>query len=331
MRSLITGAQGFVGRYLTAELLNESAGSEVLGIGRSDQLDGLFSHFLSVERSRRAKLPPALYAALDQRYRYVQASILDEQTISRLTREFQPDCIFHLASGLRDDNNQKLITTNVQGTTALITAIAASNVSKPTVILGSSGGVYGSFNLAALPLKESTPCNPADVYSVTKLAAEQIGRVLGRYYNIPVLVARIFNIVGPGQDERHVCGRFVTQLETLGKVGQTSLPVGNLGTTRDFIDVRDVARALVLLSHHGKPSCVYNVGSGKETSVRSILELLIRYSGFHGEVHEIPENSRQSDVPRHWADIRLLKDLGFVPQHPLQNSLIDLLSYYRES
>lgn len=329
MRLLITGAQGFVGRYVTAAALRQHPEAEILGIGRSGPLPGLFSHTLCGDGATRAPLPAELASTLrDPRFGYVECSVLDGAQLTRRLREFQPDRILHLASGLRDDPNDKLIVTNVQGTATLLSAVVAAQLSTPPrIVLGSSGGVYGRFSADRLPLTETTPCDPADVYSATKLAAEHIARVLGRTHHIPVSVARIFNIVGPGQDERHVAGRLACELHARAGLGG-EISVGQLSTTRDFIDVRDVADALLLLCARAGPDCVYNVASGAETAIRTVVDLLVQCSGFTGVCHSSAAHTRASDVPRHCGDIAALRDLGFRPRVSLAQSLADLLHYY---
>lgn len=330
MRLLVTGAQGFVGRYVTAAALRQNPEAEILGVGRSGPLPGAFCHTLAVGGGIRAPLPAELAATLrDPRFRYMACSVLDAAQLTRTLREFQPDRILHLASGLRDDADDALILTNVQGTATLLSSVVAAQLSTPPhVVLGSSGGVYGRFSEDHLPLTESTPCEPADVYAVTKLAAEHIGRVLGRTHDVPVSVARVFNVIGPGQDERHVAARFARELHERSTLGG-EISVGQLSTTRDFIDVRDVADALLLLCARAAPDCVYNVASGTETPVRTVLDLLLRWSGFTGVCHSSPAHTRASDVPRHCGDITPLRRLGFQPRVSLAQSLADLLQYYR--
>ncbi len=329
MKLLLTGAQGFVGRYVTAAALREDPEVEILGLGRSGPLYGAFSHTLAVGSGRRAPLPAELATTLrDPRFRYMACSILDAAQLTHILRDFRPDRILHLASALRDDARDTLIATNVQGTATVLSSVIAAKLSTaPHVVLGSSGGVYGRFSEDQLPLTETTACDPADVYSATKLAAEHIGRVLGRTHDIPVSVARVFNVLGPGQDERHVAGRFARELHARAALGG-EICIGQLNTTRDFIDVRDVAKALLLLCARAAPDRVYNLASGTETPIRTILDLLLRCSGFTGVCKFSPSHTRESDVPRHCADITQLRHLGFEPRVSLAQSVTDLLHYY---
>ena len=195
------------------------------------------------------------------------------------------------------------------------------------MILGSSGSVYG--NPASLPILESHPCNPIDLYGLTKLAVEHLTRVKAARSGFSFVTARIFNVVGPGQAESHVCGRFAAQLASSASSGGAALNVGALHPTRDFIDVRDVASALLLLAQRGERGGAYNLASGREVPIQFTLSELLRISGLNGQVRIVPQGDRPAGVPRHFADVSRLKQLGFVPTYSLTESLEDLVRYYQ--
>ncbi|HEX4381624.1 MAG TPA: NAD-dependent epimerase/dehydratase family protein, partial [Myxococcales bacterium] len=257
MRALITGAQGLVGRYLTARILATFSDAHVLGLGRSSSLPGFFTHSITVHgKHQRAPVPPEL--AISGHYRYQQLSLLMTDRLREVIERFEPDVVFHLASALHTATEHELFEANIGATASLMNALAKT---KALIVLGSSASVYG--HSAAMPLSESQPCNPIDLYGITKLAAEQIVRVKAAQSGLRFVAARIFNVVGPGQSESHVCARFAAQLAA----GAATLTVGPLSTTRDFIDTRDVAAALRLLASRGESGGVYNVASGEETPI----------------------------------------------------------------
>src|SRR5712664_937956 len=143
-RYLITGAQGFVGRYLTALILGLGRASEVLGVGRSRRSDGYFTHTISLGARRvLAPLPEALRTSLDGRFRYVQVSLLETGRLRELIKRFRPQCIFHLASALSSADERDLFRSNVAGTASLMDAVSEAKIPGALVIVGSSGGVYG--------------------------------------------------------------------------------------------------------------------------------------------------------------------------------------------
>lgn len=328
-RYLITGGQGFVARYLGDHLLREDESARVMGIGRSGPLDGFFTHLISVNGTQvRAPLPSWIRSAWSGRLTYERASILDTPKLRHLLQTYQPTCIFHLASGLWNAGEHHLVRTNIEGTLSVLEAVAEASSPKPLVLLGSSGGVYGAIKEEWLPVRESVPCEPVETYAATKLAAENLTRIKSRLHSIPFIVARIFNIAGPGQDESHVCGRFAAHLATAHGASDGTLTTGSLQATRDFIDVRDVVRALSLLAQRGDPGKTYNVASGKETSIQEILSQLIRLSGWRGHV-SVGVGPHPAEVSRHWADVSRLAKLGFAPAHSIKDTLRDIVSYYR--
>src|SRR5262249_15782580 len=156
------------------------------------------------------------------------------------------------------DDPRHLFATNVLGAMALIDAIAQAAPHVRIVVLGSTGGVYGIPQ--ALPIAESASCHPIDMYSASKLSSEHATRIVAERLGVPVLWGRVFNLVGPGQDERHVCGKLAARAAAIAcGVVEPVVEVGNLEATRDFIDVRDVVRAVALLVTAGQPGQAYNV------------------------------------------------------------------------
>jgi len=327
MRILITGAQGFVGRYFTHELLRRRSDARVLGLGRSPRMDGYFSHLVTVHRTAvPARLPDALRMHTDAAYEYAQLDLNDTHALRQLADRFQPEWVVHLASGLRGDDCQSLVQTNVTGTTSLLAAIGETCRTPPVVVLGSSGGVYGTIPPGDLPVAEAAPCRPADIYSATKLAAEQIGRVLCASHGMRYVAARLFNIVGPGQSERHVCGRFASLIADAATSSHPTVHTGCLSSTRDYVDVRDAAAALFMLAESGTGT--YNVASGVETATGAVLELLSRHAGLEGKLHVEPAEGVLPGVSRHAGCVKRLTSLGYAPAFTLQESLKDVLDYY---
>ncbi len=296
-RVLVTGAQGFIGRHLVRRLAE--GGARVLGTGRSPALPGFFTHFVT---SRRGPVRAPLFFDADCEYRQVA---LDD--LRRTVDEFAPDCVFHLASATHSASEADLRRTNVDGTAALMDAIGSARL-----VLGSSGSVYGAPQ--RLPVDEEHRCAPESPYGASKLLAEEVARARGR-----PIVARIFNVIGPGQTETHVCGRIASQLA----LGSETLEVGPLHATRDLVDVRDVAEALAMLGERGEPGATYNVASGRECSIEAVVRELIDLSG--AKVRLVQRDGVAAGIARQVADVR---KLGMPARIPLRQSLADLLYYY---
>jgi 3-dehydroquinate synthase len=331
-RILVTGAQGFVGRYLVDHLLRSNPGADVLGLGRSPRLDQGFTHSLQWGVSRiQAPLPDELRGAFDSsHYHYVSLDLGRQPELTGLLGEFRPELVFHLASGLRDASADHLFRTNVEGTISLLEAIHEAGIEPPTVIFGSTGYLYGQIAPDQLPIGESTPCAPIDLYGVSKLASENAARVLTARYDIPAMWARMFNLVGPAQEERHFCGRLTSQVAAIGAgLLPPVIHVEPLTTTRDFFDVRDTARALDCLAQRGTAGLSYNLASGIETPIQEVFDTILHLGELNGKVELELKAARPADIPRYVADVSRLGALGFTPRHSLVGSLNDLLAYYR--
>src|SRR5262249_12412376 len=141
--------------------------------------------------------------------------------------------------------------------------------------------------------------------------AEHMSRILAHRHQLPVIWARLFNLAGPGQDERHICGRFASKAAAIAEgLLPAAMDVESLHTTRDFIDVRDVASALAALCEFGEPGNAYNVASGCETDMKSVLDLTLEAAGLAGRVEIRNTAKRVADIPRHFASAEKLTGLG---------------------
>ncbi len=330
---LITGAQGFLGRYLVADWLAADPGVSILGVGRSEKLDNLFTHGVHWGEIRvQAPMPPTLAKGLrNPRYVYRTLDVTDTAALRQLVSENRPDIVVHLAAALRDDPPSELVAANIGGVVSVLESLACLGPSAPLVLFGSSGSIYGPVPDQQLPLGEDTVCAPIDPYSATKRAAEELGRILANQFGVPALWARIFNPVGQGQDERHLCGWLGRQVAAIaGGARAPLISVGPLHTTRDFIDVRDTARALRLIATHGEPGLAYNVASGRETSGRQILDTLLRVAGLADRVTLEIRPGRPADIDRVYADRTRLDALGDRPCYGIEDSLAAVLAYYAD-
>ena len=323
---LITGAQGFLGRYVASYILCSDPEASVIGLGRSPALPSHFSHAVSGPHGKvRAYLPDAIILRGDDRYQYCRADVTSRDRMLSVLEEFRPAKIIHLASGLRGDAPDDLLRVNVGGTEALLYAVERAGDFSPTFVLGSSGGTYGI--PVSLPLSETDCCEPIDDYSKTKLAAEVLTRSSALQQGFRLIIGRIFNIIGAGQDERHIAGQIASQLSRSCFSGERVLRFGPLDTTRDFIDVRDAARILVTLARDEGAAGAYNIGSGVESPVSELLRIFLESAGADLTIESHAEKS--AGVTRHYADITRLLEQGVKPQYSLRHSVDSVWTYYQ--
>ncbi len=298
MRALVTGADGFVGRWLTAHLAE--SGDEVwraVGPGRT--------------------AGPG-EQALD---------LTDPAAAAELVGWARPEVIYHLAAvAFGPDAAADLgraIDVNVRGTAYLLEAAARLDA-RPMIMIPSSAEVYGIAGARAVTERQTiAPVNP---YGATKAAQELIALAFHRSRKLEVVVARAFNHIGPGQRESFVVASFAMQLARIAAGrAEPTLRVGNLEARRDFTDVRDVVRAyrlLVVGGHSGRP---VNVASGRAVAIRAILDDLVRLSGLQVTVETDPSRLRSSDLPVVRGSAALLWRLtGWAPSIPLETTLHDV-------
>ena len=234
MRALLTGGNGFVGRHL-AEHLRQS-GDEV--------------------------------AILD-----LPDDITDVAVVERSLREVQPEAIYHLAAlshvGSSWSDPSEVLRVNVIGS-AVTFAVAREVVPTATTLLVSSAEVYGTVRPEQLPLDESAAPAPMSPYAASKLAAEVLAQQAVRAFGQRIVIARPFNHVGPGQSPNFFVPAMASRMVAAVREGRGEIPVGNLTSRRDFLDVRDVVAAYRLLIERGVSGEVYNIASGVDRSMSDI-------------------------------------------------------------
>ena len=192
----------------------------------------------------------------------------------------------------------------------------------------SSSEVYGHPEPIDLPLKETSPFRPMSPYSVAKIAAEMLCFEWAQRAPFDIMVARPFTHIGPGQSDRFAVSRFAAQIARI-MVGGTESKIfsGNLGSTRDLTDVRDVVRAYGLILRQGENGAVYNVCSGTEVSMQTVLHEMVRISGRNIEVSEDAAFKRGAEQQRLRGSFdALYARTGWQPDIPLLQTLRDSLA-----
>lgn len=302
MRALITGSQGFVGRYLRQEL--EESGYEVVG--------------LDIQPGEGA----------------VQADLLNPEQLTAAVRQAEPDAVFHLAGQADVARSwkipQRTMEINVLAAVNLMEAVRAFNPSVRMVLVGSSDQ-YGNLGEAGRMVSESLATHPQTPYAVSKKAQEEMARVYVRAYGMNICMTRSFNHGGAGQRLGFLIPDFASGIVKVERGEAKSLKVGNLTSRRDFTHVKDVARAYRLIGEKGKPGEVYNVGSGVTWSAQEILDKLCAMAVCPIPVEQDPARMRPSDTPVICCDhTKLTTDTGWQPQIPLEDILSDTLREWRE-
>ena len=258
--------------------------------------------------------------------RLLPADLTDAGAIVEVMREARPDLILHLA-GVSGTKPDLCMAVNLEGTRNVFRALNVL-ATAPRVVVVSSAAVYGRIRPEETPVNESTPLRPAGPYGESKAKAEQVARDAHNQGLARVVIVRPFNLVGPGLPRGLAPSDFAAEVLRVKRgEGDAVVRVGALTPTRDFVDVRDAARAYLLAAEHpdayGK---VWNVGRGEGTSIRDLLERLLRLAGVTASVQTDTDRLRAVDVPEMVADVRALTRLvSWRPEITLDQSLVDLL------
>ncbi len=257
--------------------------------------------------------------------------ILDADATRRLVADASPDAVIHLAAqsfvpeSFRDPEGTLRV--NLFGTLNLLKALKDARFAGPLLFV-SSGDVYGLVPEEELPISEGRLPAPRNPYAVSKLAAEALCCQWAVTEGMRIVVARSFNHIGPGQSDRFAIAGFAHQLADIRRRKQEPVVVvGELDVTRDFTDVRDVVTAYFALLDKGVSGERYNVCSGIERTVRSMLERLIEISGVEVEIRPDQTKMRPAEQRRIVGDAnKIHATTGWQAITPLDVSLAAMLN-----
>ncbi len=254
-----------------------------------------------------------------------RAELATREAVRELLGRVRPARVFHLgaqssvAAGLQQ--RRETLLGNVMSQRYLLEGLVGTGA---RVLVVGSSEEYGL--PSALPLTEEMELKPRNVYALSKVGQDLMGRQFFREHGLHVVRARSFNHTGPGRSERFMESNFAAQLARISRGEQPKvLRVGNLEARRDFTDGRDAVRAYALLLERGEPGEVYNVCSGSAYSAREVLDLLLNGSRCVVRVENDPERMRPSDVPESRGSYeKLAAATGWQPQIRLPSSLQSL-------
>jgi nucleoside-diphosphate-sugar epimerase len=306
MLYLVTGGAGFIGSHIAEALL--AAGHRVrvmdnLSTGHERNLAGLDVEFVRADvRDREAVLAAAAGA----------------------------DGVFHEAALVsvpesveKPEENHEI---NITGTLNVLLAARRSGVRR--VVLASSAAIYGEN--PELPKREDMLPEPLSPYAIGKLAGEYYLGVFAGLYGLQTVSLRYFNVYGPRQDPRSMYSGVISKFSDVLAAGGTPTVFGDGGQTRDFVFVKDVARAnlLAMATERAGRGEVFNIGTGRRVS---LLDLLATLAGILGRtVQPVLAPPRAGDIRHSVSDIsRAAAVLGFTPATPLSEGLRALVEYNR--
>lgn len=319
MRVLITGGAGFIGSHLADACIargNDVSVLDDLSTGRRENVAQLQG---------------------DPRFRFIEGSITDRSLVSTLIGEC--DQVYHVAAaiGMRLIVEQTLHTfdANVRGTEAVLAEAAAQG---RRLLFTSTSELYGLNDHK--PSRESDYAVLGDTaksrwsYAYSKAIGEVLAGAYRREKSLPVIVARLFNTVGPRQTGRYgmVVPTFVRQA-----LREEPLTVhGDGSQTRCFSDVGQVVDALIaLMNHHDALGQTFNVGADRETRIIDLAQRVKALTQSSSEIVFVPHDAVYGpgfdEIPRRVPDVAKLRSLiGFAPERPIDSILGDVINEHRQ-
>lgn len=299
---LITGVCGFSGRHLLERLRAE---------GKS-RLAGL-------DLGRAPTIPVDGYFPCD---------LNDAQAVRDAVFEARPDVVYHLAGLIGFAPEEEMQRVNVGGFRSLVAALRqytqASRRPVRLLVMGSAGEL-GSGGARQLPVTEDAPCLPETAYGRSKWEVTRLALAEPANSPVEMIVARPFNLVGPGLSELLALGRFVRQIAAVAVGRADAVRCGRLDTRRDYLDVRDAVNAYVLLAEQARPG-LYNVCAGRSYLLRDLLDELVQLSGREIPILEDSEGQRPGNLLDIYGDHgKLTREVGWEPLVPIPRSLADML------
>jgi GDP-4-dehydro-6-deoxy-D-mannose reductase len=277
----------------------------------------------------RSRAPPA--SGLVRSAPWEQIDLLDREHVRRAVATLRPSRIYHLAGvphvGGSWDATEPTLAGNVLSTHYLFDALRRAGV-RARVLVTASATVYAPSDH---PIAEDGAIAPGSPYALSKLAQEMRALRAPVEDGLDVIVVRAFNHTGPRQTPACAAPSFARQIARIEQgVQPPVVRAGNLAPRRDLSDVRDVVRAYVALMERGVSGAVYNVASGTGRSIGEILHALVARARVKVTVETDPALLRPNDTAALIGDIaRIHRDTGWRPEIPFEQTLDDLLEYWR--
>jgi nucleoside-diphosphate-sugar epimerase len=286
MRVLVTGATGFVGRAACAALAD--AGAEVIAAARDGRAD----------------------VALD----------LEAGDVAGVLARFRPQAVVNCAGMAAGTDPARLMAANHAAALRLLAAAEAVGAAR-AVLIGSAAA-YAPMRPGQAAIAEDHPLAPISAYGQSKASLHRLGAAWTARGRMAVLTAVPFNLFGPGQPARQAPQAFVAQL----RGPPATITVGDLSAVRDWVDVRDAARALALLATGDAPSGPYNVATGRGRATGELLDRLCVLTGLAPRRIADPAVQARPTLPASIGDPARLSACGWRPRLTLEQTLRDMLA-----
>lgn len=299
---LITGAAGFVGRHMCEYLRGHKQQLDITGTDIVEPENNLLSKFITADMS-------------------------NPKSVESVVEQIKPDYIIHLTSTFGGSNSEEIYRVNVLSMATLLEAVV-KYVPDSVIVATGSAAEYGRVGREELPVSEDCPCEPVTSYGLSKLLATQIAVYYHRVHNVNIVISRPFQLIGKGVTCRLAPGAFYEQLVKVISKGEKVVKVGNLESSRDFLDVNDAVEAIWCLCQKPVAGQIFNLCSGTPVKMADLLGMMIKTSGADVKIEIDPTRLRGvSDISNIYGSYKKINaHCGWRPKTELLDTLASMFS-----
>ena len=265
---------------------------------------------------------------------FKKIDLLHQADLHNVLTQFKPNYILHLASyssvAYSWLNPFTSFTNNTNIFLNILEEVRISNIDCRILSIGSSEE-YGNVNKDIIPLKEYYNLNPISPYAVARVSQEMLSKIYTDGFGLDIIMTRSFNHIGIKQKETFAIPSFSKQLNAIkSNMLNPELTVGDIDIVRDFVDVRDVVNAYFKLLENGKSGEVYNVCSGKGTSLKHIIEMMTEILKINVttivDEKKIRPNDNKIIIG---CNQKIKNEISWNNEISIEQSLIDILNFYK--
>lgn len=288
---MICGADGFIGRYVKDVLLENNTVASTTRKGGNQKND---------------------YAV----------DLLDKESINRAIKKFSPNVVINCAGIVGGAEKNEL---NEMFTSNLLDSILSLDLKLKRIIIIGSAAEYGE--VLHLPVGEDDPKNPKSPYAISKANEVKIALNYRQKYNLPVVVARVFNPIGKGMKDKFLIPQLVRQVKEFRQGKRKCIELSRLDSVRDYVSIKDVASAIRMLVEAEPRHSVYNIGSGVGTTNGELLKMVISNSRLDTSPDIIETSHDPEPKVASQADIsRMTEEFNWSPKHTLESTIREIIN-----
>jgi GDP-4-dehydro-6-deoxy-D-mannose reductase len=298
---VITGACGFAGRAMRDYLRSVRPDLILIGVDVAAPPEGVYDFFC-------------------------RGDVSDFDQIRGLMEQQRPNYILHFAGSFGTGDSIQIYRVNVLSAAALLEAVRLW-VPKAVFIAVGSAAEYGHVKSSDLPVQEYLECHPVSPYGLSKYLATLTVQYYARVHGLSAMVVRPFQLLGKGVTDRLAPGAFAKRLKEAMASGKREISVGNLESSRDFLDIQDAVRAIWMLCENPAPGEIFNLCSGRPVKMKELLDLMIGTAG--QVIRPVTDPTcvkSRNDVSQMYGSFhKIKKHCGWEPEKVLLQSIREML------